>query len=86
VDPGSPAAQAGLKAGDVIQQVNGKPLSGPLQQLGLQVGDEVRLTLAGGREVVFKLAGKQQDTYALVEIDNVAPEQRARRTAWARGD
>ncbi len=86
VDANSPAAQAGLKVGNVIQQVNGKPFSGPLQQYGLQVGDEVRLTLAGSREIVFKLAGKPQDNYALVDLDNVTPEQRTRRSAWARGD
>lgn len=86
VDPNSAVAKAGLQSGDVIQQVNGKPLTGPLQQLGLQVGDEVRLTLANGRDVVFKLAGRPQDNYALVDLDNVTPEQRARRAAWVRGE
>jgi predicted metalloprotease with PDZ domain len=88
VDPHSPPAQAGLKVGDVIQQVNGSPLSGPLQSQfnSLHVGDEVRLTLAGGRGITFKLAGKPQDNYALVDLDNVSAEQRSHRAAWVRGD
>ena len=88
VDANGPAVQAGLKVGDAIQQVNGKPITGPFENHfnTMRVGDEVRLTLAGPRDVVFKLGGKPEDKYSLVGLDNVTAEQRARRAAWIRGD
>jgi predicted metalloprotease with PDZ domain len=88
VDANGPAVLAGLKVGDAIQQVNGKPITGPFENHfnTMRVGDEVRLTLAGPRDVVFKLGGKPEDKYSLVGLDNVTAEQRARRAAWIRGD
>lgn len=88
VDANSPAAQGGLKIGDAIQQVNGTPITGSLENQfnTMRVGDEVRLTLAGPREIVFKLGGKPEDKYSLIDLDNVTAEQRARRATWVRGD
>ena len=88
IDPSGPAAQAGLKQGDVIQQVNGRALTGGFEQrlAGLKPGDDVRLTLSGGREVTLKLGSRNEDTYSIVDVDNVTAEQRARRAAWVRGD
>lgn len=63
VAPGSPAATAGLKAGDVITQVNGEPIerSGALSsRIGLSSpGDKVKLQVwrdKGSRDVEVKLA------------------------------
>jgi predicted metalloprotease with PDZ domain len=88
VDANGPALQAGLKVGDAIQKVNGKPITGPFENHfnTMRVGDEVRLTLAGPREINFKLGGKPEDKYSLVDLNNVTAEQRARRAAWIRGD
>ena len=99
IESGSEAERAGLRVGDVVQQVNGTPVpftraidvAGTLEPLlaGLRVGDTVRLKLsgpAGTRELSFKLGGREQDVHALVDADNVTPAQRARRAAWVRGD
>jgi serine protease Do len=63
VEPDGPAAQAGVKAGDLLRQVNGRPVR-DLEDAqsgiyGAQVGDPVKLGLErDGRalEVTFKLA------------------------------
>ncbi len=88
VDPSGPAAKAGLKPGDVVQQINGRTVGGPLDAMlaNARPGDEVRLTLSSGREVTYKLGSRSEDSYSLVDLDNVTPEQRARRAAWVRGD
>ncbi len=57
VVPGSPADQAGIRRGDAIASVNGKPVRTfrELDALGreFQVGTPVRIGLAGGRTVTL---------------------------------
>ncbi|MFP6900384.1 MAG: trypsin-like peptidase domain-containing protein, partial [Opitutales bacterium] len=70
-----PAAKAGLKVGEVILAIDGKPLQGPVDWMAAllerEVGDELKLTLASGkeeREAKLKLAPyKEPET---VELKN----------------
>ena len=54
VEAGSPAEKAGLKTGDVVVAVNGKPVQGATDfrnRIGLTpVGDQVKLTVRRGRD------------------------------------
>ena len=53
VVPGSPAAEAGLEAGMVIEKVDGRRLRSPRELFGLvgaaQTGDRLRLAVSGGK-------------------------------------
>ena len=91
VEPDSAAEKAGVKEGDTVLELNGKAPAGPweAQLARMHVGDSVRLKLqgpAGTREVTFVLSGRATINYALVELQGATPEQRARRSAWVRGD
>lgn len=91
VEAGSAAEQAGLKLGDVVQEVNGKPIAGSAesQLSAMKPGEEVRLRVSGRggqRELSFKLGSHTVDMYELVDAEDVTPEQRATRAAWIRGD
>ena len=91
VNVGSEAEKAGLRAGDIVQQVNGRtPGEAPENDLMiLRIGDNVDLRVSGAtgpRRVKFKLAGTPAENYALVEREGVTEAQRARRAAWIRGD
>jgi len=91
VTPGSEAERAGLRVGDVVQQVNGRAASGVPESdvTMLHIGDtvELRVLTAGGtRKIKFKLAGTTVDNYTLVERNDAIPAQRARRAAWMRGE
>jgi PDZ domain len=60
VIPGSPAAVAGLKPGDVIIQVQGRPVSGPINVSeavsALSVGNELQLLAARGSHTLAMTA------------------------------
>ena len=91
VNEGSEAEKAGLRPGDIIQQINGRaPGEAPESDLmTLRVGDTADLRISGAtgpRRVKFKLAGTPAENYALVEREDVTQAQRARRAAWIRGD
>ncbi|MGB3676435.1 MAG: trypsin-like peptidase domain-containing protein [Candidatus Nanopelagicales bacterium] len=69
VEPGSPAAQAGLKDGDVITAVNGNKIAGPGELLSAiranQPGQDITLTVTGpnggaSRDVTVKLGSRTE--------------------------
>ena len=91
VDAGSAAEQAGLRPGDVIQQINGRAASAVPENdmMILRMGDTVELRVVGGsgaRRLKYKLAGVPAENFVLLEREDVTPAQRARRAAWMRGE
>jgi predicted metalloprotease with PDZ domain len=89
VEPGSEAERAGLKADDVITEINGRPsrdIARDIQTLG--PGAPLSLTIS--REGVphalhWTLGARKQTFYRLEDLPNVSPEQRARRRTWLFG-
>ncbi len=91
VSPGSDAARAGLKVGDRILEVNGRPAPYYLnRELARMVpGQSVKLRIArAGKEhtVKVKAGEREEQQYALADVADITPEQRAHRTAWIHGD
>jgi predicted metalloprotease with PDZ domain len=91
VEPGSAAAKAGLKPGDILQEFNGRPVTRGLEAAieSMRPGDAVRLKLSGAggqREISFKLGSMPSEDYVFAELDGATAAQRARRTAWIRGE
>ena len=91
VEPGSEAERAGLSIGDAILQINGRVAGRNLQQqiADMHPGDTLRLRVSnsrGEREVRWKLASREQVEFELKDVDNITPQQKARRAAWLHGD
>ena len=91
VDENSDADRQGLRAGDVILLVNGKPLSGSMEDgvVGMRVGESIKLRITGRngqRDLKLKLSGREQEDFAIVSTGTISPEQRARRAAWLTAD
>jgi len=40
----------------------------------------------GDRELHWKLESREQVEFRLVDVDDISPEQKARRAAWLRGE
>jgi serine protease Do len=63
VEPGSPAAKAGIQAGDVVTSVNGKPVKS-----GSDLVDPITQTVVGNKvHVVYLRDGMQHEADAIVE-------------------
>jgi predicted metalloprotease with PDZ domain len=92
VSSGGEAERAGLQAGDAILEVMGKPAGQELRPAlsRMNPGDTIRLKVreprAGERELKWKLGSRQEVSYEVKDLDNVTVEQRARRTAWLKGE
>jgi Do/DeqQ family serine protease len=82
VQPGSPAAQAGLRTGDVIVALNGRPVRGGAElraRLGvISVGESVGLTVQRGKEThelkarIGELDGRQEQVAAAQPVPELA--------------
>jgi|HubBroStandDraft_6_1064221.scaffolds.fasta_scaffold02161_9 predicted metalloprotease with PDZ domain len=92
VTPGSEAEHAGLQVGDTIVEVQGKAVGQESRQelARLAPGDTLTVKVhsrrGGDRELKWKIGGSQEISYQVKELDQVTPEQRARRAAWLRGE
>jgi len=83
VEPGSGAAVGGLKVGDVIMKIDGKPVVG--FQIGSLAGKTASFTVTrdGGEVVVPVAIGSRAFTnYNLVASPNATPQQMTVRNAW----
>jgi predicted metalloprotease with PDZ domain len=92
VSPGSDAERAGLQVGDTILELQGKPggQESREQLTRLNAGDmltvKVRSRRGAERELKWKVGGRQEILYDVKDLDQVTPQQRARRTAWLTGE
>jgi predicted metalloprotease with PDZ domain len=87
VDNMSEAGRLGLSAGDTILSINGKPASSTVEEIlsTMRVGETLRMRVTGrkgSRELKLRLAGHEEEQFALLDADVVSPAQRARRAAW----
>ena len=88
----SEAQKAGLQVGDTILEINGKA---PGQEStedtsGLAAGAGITVKIRGRRgaerELKWHVGSRDKISYALKDVENVSSEQRARRTAWLKGE
>jgi predicted metalloprotease with PDZ domain len=92
VNAGSEAEHAGLRIGDVVLQINGRNVGEDSSKslAGLSAGDLLTLKLRGRRgderELKWKVGSREVIAYDLEDIESITPEQRARRTAWLKGE
>ncbi len=88
----SEAERAGLGVGYTISEINGKIPGLDLSEHSsdLSPGDTITLKArarrGSERELKWKVAGKEEVTYELKEVESISPEQRARRVAWLKGE
>jgi predicted metalloprotease with PDZ domain len=92
VTPGSEAEHAGLQVGDTIVELQGKPAGQESRQELARLSPSDTLTVrvrsrrGAERELKWKIGSRQEISYEVKDLDQVSAEQRARRTAWLKGE
>jgi predicted metalloprotease with PDZ domain len=90
VEPGSDAQALGIRAGDVIREINGETVSNFPAQIGtLEPGSNMRLRIARDSAVLdltVRNGSKNLVDYEIVNAGHVTEGQRARRAAWMRAE
>jgi len=80
------------KYGDPALRIKGKPVAEDFYQQLSRVGPgqtialKVRSGRVGEREFKWKMGSRQQVSYQLKDLDQITPEQEARRAAWLKGE
>jgi predicted metalloprotease with PDZ domain len=92
VTAGSEAERAGLQTGDTILEINGRTAGQEASEemakftAGELITVKVRGRSGGDRELKWKVGSREEISYELKDVEHVTAEQRARRTAWLKGD
>jgi len=92
VTAGSTAETAGLQAGDTILEINGERAGEESSQEIAQFnpGDTIALKIkarhGAERELKWKVGSREETSYELKDVENITPEQIARRAAWLKGE
>ncbi len=91
VRAGSDAERGGLVEGDVILEINNRVASSDFQERLAQLhpGDTIQLKIqSSGRQhsVQWKLGSREEIEFELKDVDNITPQQKARRAAWLKGE
>jgi predicted metalloprotease with PDZ domain len=92
VESAGDAERAGLQVGDIIVELQGKPAGRDFRQelARLTPGDTITLKVrsrrGGDREMKWKIGSHQEISYQVKDLDQITPQQRARRTAWLKGE
>ncbi len=92
VTPGSGAERSGLQVGDTVVELQGKTAGQESRQelARLNPGDtlavKVRSRRGAERDLKWKIGSRQEISYEVKDLDQVTPEQRARRAAWLKGE
>jgi predicted metalloprotease with PDZ domain len=91
VDPAGEAERAGLAVGDSILEINGRVLTSDYRQqlAALGAGETIGLRVRnsrGEREVTWKMGSREDVEFELKDVENLTPEQKARRAAWLSGE
>ena len=88
---GSDAERAGLAMGEDILEINGQAAGSDFEQrlAELRPGDKLRLRVrnsGGEHELHWKLGRREEVAVELKDVDNITPQQKARRAAWLKGE
>jgi predicted metalloprotease with PDZ domain len=92
VTAGSEAERAGLQVGDTILELWGQPAGQDSRQELARLSPGETLTLkvrsrrGNERELKWKVGSRQEISYEVKDLDQVTPEQHARRVAWLKGE
>jgi predicted metalloprotease with PDZ domain len=87
VEPGSGAYDAGLQAGDVVMEIDGKATSVNFdsQLQAVEPGAILHLKVAGTRgerDLAWKTGLREEDYFSIEGLPDATAEQLAQRTAW----
>jgi predicted metalloprotease with PDZ domain len=91
VTAGGAAENAGLSVGDSILEINGQRANGSAngRSVNVRPGDTIRVRIrnaSGERELHWTLGSRQEIEMELTDLDQITPEQKARRAAWLKGE
>ncbi len=92
VSAGGEAEHSGLQVGDTIVEMQGKPGGQESREelARLSPGDtlilKVRTRRGGERELKWKVGSREEILYQVKDLENISPEQHARRAAWLKGE